>query len=69
MSVFVFFSLDFWMEYLFMLDQKANVDFCGGFFPDLLTRSDGRFFECSHESRNLKKIAEGMKVILHHKAC
>lgn len=51
-----------------MLDQKASVDFCV-FFLDLLTRSDGRLFECSHESRNLKKIGEGMEVLLHHKAC
>lgn len=39
------------------------------FFLNLLTRSDGCLFECSHKSHNLKKIGKRMIVILHHKAC
>lgn len=53
----VCFFLYFWMEYLFILDQKASVDFSVVFFffLSLLTRSDSCLFECSHKSHNLKK--------------
>lgn len=55
-NVWVFF-LYFWMEYLFILDQKASVDFSVVFFSflNLLTRSDRCLYECSHKSHNLKK--------------
>lgn len=59
------------MEYLFMLDQKASVDFRVLFFLICLLDQTVVFLSvhADHVMKKKKKLGEGMKVILHHKAC